>query len=133
MSPRWSYRIEGRTLVFRNAGAITIGSQVEARHELKYLVRELQPGAVLVDLTRSVLALSDDDWGRMSSPSFIGPTLVRLPVAYVVAPPWLEAGRLHCAKMIEQGLTRLCFTDLQDALQWCDWNALPLLAQDSTV
>lgn len=107
----------GSTVVIQAAGIMRLEDVATARQALK-AEHDLQPAThALIDLRRAFISLSEDDWAALTEQSKRAMP-ASLPVGILVDPAYEAEAWRYCLVLMQQGMTRLPFIDVGDALAW---------------
>lgn len=114
----WTLRArrDGRVLVIEARGVATLVSLRTLRGFVVAAVEAHGDLAVVVDLRGVQARLNPEDWRQAAHDS--ARSGFKAPVGIVVDPMYFDATVQHCFAVVEHGLRRMAFTDLDLAISW---------------
>jgi hypothetical protein len=119
-------RRDGERLVVRAGGPLTSQTTLFLQAFIATHLRRQAASVVIVDLTRCVYTLTDEQLSLTAASAASGPHRVLAPLVLVVPPMFEGACERYCAKAAKHGLLRMCYLTFSEAMEWAssveeDW------------
>jgi hypothetical protein len=108
---------DGIVLTLVLGGVVTAGAMVLMRSLLVNELRRAPAKGVIVDMTRAVQVLTDEQWRQVANDA-AGAPWSGMSVAYVVSPPCEAQTDMYCDLIARHGFVSATFTDHVSARRW---------------